>query len=197
MSRLIPANPRSKAQIEGLALSIIRAYQPGVLHNGESFDVERFFDCELEKMSGVAIDYQRLEDGIYGYTDSDTMECVMSLDLANNAKAPHEKYFYRSTMAHETGHAILHVEDYRRKRAILRSLHKKNHELRVYREQEIILYRNPEWQAFRFAGALLMPEPAFRDAVREGLGERELSRRFGANPAFIRSRMKALKISYY
>lgn len=196
MSRLIPANPRSKAQIEGLALSIIRAYQPGVLLNGESFDVERFFDCELEKMSGVAIDYQRLEDGIYGYTDSNTMECVMSLDLAN-AKAPHEKYFYRSTMAHETGHAILHVEDYRRKRAVLRSLHKKDHELRVYREQEIILYRNPEWQAFRFAGALLMPEPAFRDAVREGLDERELSRRFGANPAFIRSRMKALKISYY
>ena len=186
MSRLIPANSRSKAQIEGLALSIIRAYQPGVLHNGESFDVERFFDCELEKLSGVAIDYQRLEDGIYGYTDSDTMECVMSLDLAN-AKAPHEKYFYRSTMAHETGHAILHVEDYRRKRAILRSLHKKNHELRVYREQEIILYRNPEWQAFRFAGALL----------RERLGERELSKRFGVNPAFIRSRMKALKISYY
>lgn len=196
MSRLIPAKPRSKAQIEGLALSIIRAYQPGVLHKGESFDIERFFDCELEKMSGVAIDYQRLEDGIYGYTDSDTMECVMSLDLAN-AKAPHEKYFYRSTMAHETGHAILHVEDYRRKRAILKSLHKKDHELRVYREQEIILYRNPEWQAFRFAGALLMPEPSFRDAVGEGLGERELSKRFGANPAFIRSRMKALKISYY
>jgi len=69
LSRLIPAKPRSKAQIEGLALSIIRAYQPGVLHKGESFDVERFFDCELEKMSGVAIDYQRLEDGIYGYTD--------------------------------------------------------------------------------------------------------------------------------
>ena len=145
MSRLIPAEPRSNATIESLALSIIRRYQPGVL-NGESFDIERFFDCELEKRTGVATDYQQLEDGIYGYTDSKRMECVISLDLAD-AEAPHQKYFYRSTMAHETGHAILHVADYRRKRAILRSMHKKDHESRLYREEhKIILYKNPEWQ---------------------------------------------------
>ena len=197
MSSFIPAEPRSNTQIEAMTLSIIQRYQPGVLYNGEPFEIERFFDCELENMTGVSIDYQPLEYGIYGYTDSDRMECVMSLDLAY-ATAPHEKYFYRSTMAHEIGHAILHVKDYRRKRAILRSLHKKGHELRLHREEkDIPLYRNPEWQAFRFGGALLMPEQAFREAVREGLGEKGLSQRFGVNPAFIRTRMKALKINIF
>ena len=42
-----------------------------------------------------------------------------------------------------------------------------------------------------------MPEQAFRDAVGEGLDERELSRRFEVNPAFIKSRMKALKITIF
>lgn len=192
--RLIPAEPRSNAKIESLATSIITKYQPAVLTKDEPFDIERFFDVHLEKITGVSTDYRCLENGVHGYTDSDAMECVISLELAE-ATVPHERYFCRSTMAHETGHAILHVRDYRRKKAILRSIHEKDHELRVYREQDIILYRNPEWQAFRFAGALLMPAPVFRNAVLvDTLRERELSRRFGVNPAFIRSRMKALKL---
>jgi len=174
-------------------LEIVRQFQPSVLSGREAFDIERFFDCELERLTGVSTDYQHLECGIYGYTDSERMECVMSLDLMK-ASAQNDRYFCRSTMAHEIGHAVLHVRDYRQKKEILKSLNKKNHELKMYREQEIIVYRNPEWQAFKFAAALLMPDPGFRAAVAEGIGERELSKRFQVNPAFVRSRMKALKI---
>lgn len=190
--RLVPANPRSNAKIENLALNLIRRYQPAVLTHGEQFNIERFFDVYLEELTGVKTDYQRLEDGIYGYTDSDEMICVISQDLAED---PWSNYFYRSTMAHETGHALMHVPDYRQKKAKIRSIHKKGHgNLRTYRESDIVLYRNPEWQAWRFAGAILMPAPAFEEAVRSGVTDRDLSQRFGVNPKFVRTRLKSLKL---
>ena len=190
--RLIPAKPRSSANIDSLALNIVQQYQPEMLNNEKRFDIERFFDCYLEGLTKVTTGYRRLEPGIHGYTDSNDLISVISVDLMDD---PWEEFFCRSTMAHETGHAILHVWDYRRKKAILKSIHNENHTLRNYRESEIITYKNPEWQAWRFAGSLLMPEPAFREAMMEGLGERDLSQRFGVNPAFIRSRARALKIN--
>lgn len=193
MSRhLVPAKPRSSANIDSLALNIVQKYQSGMLNNEERFDIERFFDCDLEGLTKVKTGYRLLESGIHGYTDSEDMISIISVDLMDD---PWEEFFCRSTMAHETGHAILHVWDYRRKKAILKSIHDENHTLRNYREEEIITYKNPEWQAWRFAGALLMPEPAFREAVVDGLGKRDLSQRFGVNPAFIKSRAKALKIT--
>lgn len=191
MRRLVPASPRSKADIESFALSIIRACQPGVLSNREKFDIERFFDCYLEKLTHVSTDYQKLNDEIYGYTDSEKMVCVISSDLADD---PRQENFYRSTMAHEVGHAVMHVRDYRRMKEILRSVHEKDHELRMFREKDIVLYRNPEWQAWRFAGAILMPGPAFKSAVCEGSNVNDLSQRFGVNPKFVQSRLKALNL---
>lgn len=124
--RLVPAKPRSRADIERLALFIVQKYQPGVITEKESFDIERFFDCELEKLTNVSTDYQKLETGIYGCTDSVERVCVISQELADD---PCQEYFLRSTMAHETGHAILHVMDYVSMRAAFHSIHKKDHQL--------------------------------------------------------------------
>jgi Zn-dependent peptidase ImmA (M78 family) len=170
---------------------VIRAIQPNALVKAERFDIERFFDCELEGLTGVTPDYRDLEDGIYGYTDSDQLVCVISCKLAEDESS---EYFCRSTMAHEVGHALMHVEDYRIQKAILKSIHRKDHQLRVYREKEVKIYMNPEWQAWRFAGSLLMPEPTFRMVHGQGYSDYDLSKIFGVNPAFIRSRRKALKI---
>lgn len=190
--RLVPASPRGNADIEKLALNLIRRHQPGVLSHGEQFDIERFFDVYLEELTGVKTDYQILEDGIFGYTDSDEMVCIISQELAEDTWS---NYFYRSTMAHETGHAYMHVSDYKLKRAILRSINKKGHgNLRTFRESDIVLYKNPEWQAWRFAGAILMPASAFEEAVRSGFTESDLSKRFGVNPKFVQTRLRALKL---
>lgn len=193
MSRhLVPAKPRSRSDIERLALLIIQKYQPRVITEKESFDIERFFDCELEKFTKVSTDYQKLQTGIYGYTDSVEKVCVISQELADD---PDQKYFLRSTMAHEIGHAILHVRDYVSMRSAFQSIHKKYHSLLMYREKDIVAYKNPEWQAWRFAGAILMPTPAFIAAVREGLDDTSLSERFGVNPAFVKVRKKALGLT--
>jgi Zn-dependent peptidase ImmA (M78 family) len=190
--RLVPANPRNRNDIESFALSIIRSLQPGVFTDNERFDIERFFDCYLEKLAGVSTDYRTLEDGIYGYTDSDEMVCVISRELSED---PSQEKFYRSTMAHECGHAMMHVKDYRTKKAILRSIHRKDHQLRVYREKDIVTYKNPEWQAWRFAGAILMPESVFKTTVKDGYSIYDLSDRFGVNPAFVRTRLKAFNLN--
>jgi Zn-dependent peptidase ImmA (M78 family) len=98
-------------------------------------------------------------------------------------------------MAHETGHAVIHVPEFRMKRALLRSIHDKKHpSLRLHREANVKIYMNPEWQAWRFAGAILMPARTFILAVREGLNEKNLANAFMVNPAFVRTRARALKI---
>lgn len=194
MSRkLFKAKPRSGADIEKAAQKIVNFFQPKALKEPTAFDIERFFDCELETLTGVKIDYRSLPSGIHGYTDSECMESVISMELIED---PRNLFFVRSTISHEVGHAVIHVPEVRLRKAILTSIHNKNHSnLTMYRESDIPLYCNPEWQAWRFAGALLMPENTIRMALREKATRSELSNIFKVNLPFIDTRLRALKIS--
>lgn len=194
MSQRVPlASPRSGKKIDEIALRILKKFQPGALSKPTPFEIERFFECELEGICGVRPDYrQDLPFGIYGYTDSEEMVSVISSELMDD---PCQLRFARSTMAHETGHALIHVPEFRLKRALLRSIHNKKHvSLRLHREANVKIYMNPEWQAWRFAGAILMPADTFILGVKEGLGERGLADAFMVNPAFVRARARALRI---
>lgn len=194
MSLRVPvASPRSGAEIDAIALKIIKKFQPEILDEPAPFNIERFFECELERISGVKSDYRRdLPSGIYGYTDSDTMESVICSDLLDD---PLQIKFTKSTIAHETGHVLIHVPEFRRKKALLRSIHDKEHvSLRLHRQANVKVFMNPEWQAWRFAGALLMPTPTFKAGVIKGLDELDLSELFQVNPAFVRTRLRALKL---
>jgi len=194
LSQRVPiAKPRSGAEIDEIALRIIKKFQPEALHEPTPFEIERFFECELENMYGVSPDYRTdLPLGIYGYTDSEEMVSVISSGLMDD---PRQLRFARSTMAHETGHALIHVPEFRLKKALLRSIHDKEHvSLRLHREANVKIYMNPEWQAWRFAGAILMPAHTFILGVKESLGEKSLANAFMVNPAFVRTRARALKI---
>ncbi|OGC93168.1 MAG: hypothetical protein A2W25_06005 [candidate division Zixibacteria bacterium RBG_16_53_22] len=192
--RIVIASPKSGRDLDDLALKIVKSFQPELLMELRAFDIERFFECELETITGVKIDYRTLPTGIHGYTDSGTMESVISAELMEDET---QLFFTRSTMSHETAHALIHVPEFRRKKAILTSVHNAEHgiALRMHRESDVRIYQNPEWQAWRFAGALLMPRPALEEAIRRGNGLRDLSRLFNVNPAFIETRLRALKIT--
>lgn len=56
----------------------------------------------------------------------------------------------RATVDHETGHAVLHVPEMRRQAALLPT------RTPVWRA-ELAAFRDPEWQAWTFALALLIP----------------------------------------
>lgn len=191
MNKIIPAKPRSGRDIDQKALEIVRYYQPRVLTNGDPFDICSFFEFDLPELSGVDVDYQRLNPGVYGYTDSEQNVCVISVDLVED---PFQEFFLHSTLAHETGHVIFHVPEFRQKRKLLKSILRKEDVSGslLHRSEDVVTYMNPEWQAWHFAGALLMPKPAFIEAMNKGYGDRELSQLFKVNPKFVQNRRRAI-----
>lgn len=192
--KLVVANPRKGLDIDATAFNIIKRFQPKALIEPIPFNIEEFFEFDLEKISGVKTDYRMLPSGIHGVTDSDKKMSIISSDLMDDV---FKIKFTRSTMAHEAGHVLIHVPEFRLKKALLNSIHDDEHSsLRLYREDAIPIFRNPEWQAWRFAGALLMPATTFKSAIQQGYSEYDLSEAFQVNPAFVRTRMRALKIVF-
>ena len=100
----------------------------------------------------------------------------------------------RATLAHEIGHCFLHVEDSRRAHTMLRFLHDESVSMQMFRQEDLHAYQNPEWQAWRFAGALLMPESCVRAAVSNKWSIQMMARGFDVNPAFVKARLNGLKI---
>jgi hypothetical protein len=158
------------------------------------FDVERFFDCELEGRTGIEPVYESLGGGLEGYTDTAGMKCVICSELASYGKNDGQRRRLRATLAHEIGHCFLHVEDSQRARTMLKFLHDESVSQQMYRQEDLQAYENPEWQAWRFAGALLMPECCIRAAVNNKWSVQMMSRGFDVNPAFVKVRLNNLKI---
>lgn len=196
MSSLLKARPRSGREIEEIAYNLIKNFQPEAVRFVLSFDVEGFFDLELEDQTGIEPVYKNLPDGLDGFTDSENMKCYISSKLADFGECQVTKRRLRSTLAHEIGHCFLHVEDARCNRDYQKKFPNDKHSsLEMYNPQDLEIYENPEWQAWRFASALLMPENCFRAAVERNFTKKQLKRAFDVNPSFIEVRLKELKIS--
>ena len=193
MPRLVPAKGRSGREIDKIAECLLHDCQPAALMEPQVVDVESIFEFELPEM-GIVPDYQPLERrGIQGFTDSKNKICVVSAELAED---PTAIPYFRSTVAHEIGHAILHIPEYRRRRQTIVS-EQAAEEAILHRLPDTLIpvYRNPEWQAHRFSGGLLMPEPAVRKAILANRCDfTVLSKVFEVTPAFVRSRLKGLKM---
>jgi len=192
---IVRASPTSGNKLDLHALAIVRKYQPSVLDNPSPFDVERFFENDLESIAGVHFDYLPLRYDVFGYTDSDEMVSVVSASLADD---PANINLFRATVAHEAGHAILHVPQFRRKKQLLKFVDSDEMDvgLRMYREDQIPLYENPEWQAWRFAKGLLMPLPMVFRAFQLAYSLEDMSDAFGVSVKFARSRLKELKLHF-
>ncbi len=192
MRKLVPARPRSGQEIDGIAEDILGYFQPTAIKEPQVVKVEPIFEFGLPDF-GIESDYRSLEArGIQGYTDSANRICVVSSELADD---PNAAAYFRSTMAHEIGHAILHIPEFRRRRQkIISEQAKKDGILHRLPDTEIPIYRNPEWQAHRFAGGLLMPEAAVKKAIAMYRSHEILAIIFEVTPAFVRARLKGLKM---
>ena len=193
MPKLVPARGRSGIEIDRIAKRVLGDFQPEAIEEPQVVNVEFIFEFGLPDR-GIESDYQPLEQrGIQGYTDSENMVCVVSAELADDSTAAP---YFRSTVAHEIGHVILHIPEYRQRRQKIISEQASNDKvLHRLPDTEIPIYENPEWQAHRFAGGLLMPEAAVRKAISVYRGGRSaLSSVFKVTPAFVRSRLKGLNM---
>lgn len=196
MSSLLKVRPRSGQEIEKIANDIVQKYQPEALKQLISFDVEGFFEFELENQTGLEAINLLLPEDLDGYTDFENMQCVVSRRLVEHGENQTTKRRLRSTLAHEIGHCFLHVEDARNElNAQKIFLNDNTSSLELYKPEDIEIYKNPEWQAWRFASAMLMPENCFRTAVLNNWTKKKIKRAFDVNPSFIEIRLKELKIS--
>ena len=192
MRRLVPAQGRSGSEIDRQAQRVLSYSQPAAITKPQIVNVEAIFEFLLPTL-GIESDYQPLEKrGIQGYTDSENMICVVSSELADD---PTAASYFRSTVAHEIGHAILHIPEFRRRRQKMISEQAKNDGI-LHRlpDTKIPIYMNPEWQAHRFAGGLLMPEAAVKKALAIYRDPAALSTVFKVTPAFVRARLKGLNM---
>jgi|ERR1051325_850707 hypothetical protein len=189
---VVKARGRSGAHIDALALSVVRKYQPSMLNCLHAFDVERFFELELPAFTGIKTDYQKLGWGVHAYTDITEMKCVVSLDLMNNQE---QHAFLRSTLAHEIGHCHMHVPEFLRRKAAAKFIHDGANTLRLYHQEALKVFENPEWQAWRYAGALMMPAQSVMIAVTHGLTVKEMSKVFEVYQPFVSTRLRALGLA--
>ena len=196
MASVIKVRGRSAEEIEEIANNIINEFQPEVFEPIQSFDVEAFFEFELKKFTGLEPLYKNLPDELEGYTDVTNMECVISKKLAEHDEDQVIKRRFRATQAHEIGHCVLHVRDtIRNLESEIKFLHDKASSFERYSPENIKAYQNPEWQAWRFASALLMPRRSVETLVERNWTRRNMRTAFDVNPTFLNVRLRELKIS--
>lgn len=182
----------SRHDINDLALKILKSYQPDVLRGIESFDIYGFIEI-VEDVIEIDFDFTSdLPPGIHGCTSTIDNKVLILSDLVDD---PDSKYA-RSTIAHEIGHAILHIPVLRKlsKDKIFSQKKEENQGLSLYKQKHLPAYKNPEWQAWEFAGAILMPKPAIITLVESGIPLSQIADHFNVNKVFLESRLRRLKM---
>jgi hypothetical protein len=183
--------PRSTADIVLAAEQFLRRHAPEHLSSGHPVDLAGLVDHELERdrivvypvspdeLPGAEAETRAGEGGwIEIWLRTESFEALFELNSNTNRA--------RSTISHEIGHAVLHAEDVRTGRHRPQVL-----ALRRAPRSQIPPYRDCEWQAHTFAGALLMPRPALRNAdLRDSFA---LADRFQVSEAFARSHLKRIQ----
>lgn len=183
----------SGAKLDEIGEYLVRLTQPEVLSGGRAYDIESFVDLDLERISGICPDYTDLPPEIYGMTNPLKNEMLIQSELV---ESPHSLNFLRSTLAHEVGHCILHVPLLREARKNHVFQQKKGEDgVHLYRKNDQIpIYQNPEWQAWRLAGAILMPAGITRRLI-QGYNLDELAQHFVVSRKFVDYRLKSLKLA--
>ena len=168
MTQIQKVKPRKIVDIELEAENLLHMFQPEVMKRVGIFDVEHFFEFELQADTQIEPVCDDLPSGIDGYTDSLRMKSFISKDLWECGADIVQRRRLRSTMAHEIGHCYLHVPDARRDRE-MQQVFGNDHAspFELYDPDDLRAFEDPEWQAWRFASALLMPQDCFRRAVRD------------------------------
>lgn len=154
-----PVNPLSGAAIEELGRCFLDQMAPETLNEPVPLNVLTLVDDRLPEFGINVYPASREELGNRdGATDPAGSEItiLVSEDVWGALEQPTPTSHYaRTTICHEIGHAVLHVPVLRRRLQLQGVL---------ARTQRAALrpFEDPEWQAWMFAGAILMPSVTLR-----------------------------------
>jgi hypothetical protein len=130
---------------------VIRRFHPKLLNTPGQFPVLKLFDS-LSDQYGLDPGVEVLSDGVEGMTFPDG-RVLLSEETYRGAHDGLGRS--RFTVPHECYHGIKHRDQIRRALT-------DTGELVVFRRKLVQPFRDPEWQANAFAGALLMPAQMVR-----------------------------------
>lgn len=170
------APPRSGENIEDLADAVRRGF--GLL-DVHYFPVVPFVELGLQHLvDGLEFDVVGAAEmgARMGAVNPLTGAFMIREDVYEAAVAGLPRH--RFTVAHEAGHAMMHVRTLNR---LPTSTGK------------VAAFRDPEWQANRFAAALLMP----RHLVRNCTSIAEITEKFGVSRECAEMRIRTLKLQIY
>jgi hypothetical protein len=170
------APPRSGDNIEGLADTVRRGF--GLL-DVHYFPVVPFVEMGLQHLvDGLEFDVVEVAEmgARMGAVNPLTGAFMIREDVYEAAVNGQPRH--RFTVAHEAGHALMHVRTLNR---LPTSMGK------------VPAFRDPEWQANRFAAALLMP----RHLIKKCSSIREIMEQFGVSKECAEMRTRNLKLEIY
>ncbi|KYG66803.1 hypothetical protein AZI86_07130 [Bdellovibrio bacteriovorus] len=151
--KVFQVDPRSKATLEASALETLEEFNRGLLKRPQPLDIEKLVEFYMPQSFGWHLDPQEtLHPGVEGYCDPKTKTLVIPEITLESLSSDGRSRF---TVAHEFAHVKEHREQMKE-----RMLEYDENSERLYRRSrsEIVVYRDPEWQANFLGGALLMPE---------------------------------------
>ena len=147
-----PVSPLSGEQIEARSLSLVRQLHPDTIDRCIALPIHLILETQLTAVCGVHFCVDNLPDGTEGRFEGDELIINNNVYWAAHRGDPRARY----TFAHEFGHCVLH-------KAQLKAMNQsRTNAPRLYCRDELKPYLDPEWQANKFAAALLMPRPAVR-----------------------------------
>jgi hypothetical protein len=192
---VMKADGMSRAKIERLAQKVLTDFCRPATQNLIALDVENLFEQYLPKRFRIETGYEKMSPNIHGYTQPSKLRSFVSVDLVQATDRATAR-FARSTIGHESGHAILHAHQFKFKRCEATFLHDKEHANdKLFRQEELKPYENPEWQAWEFCKSLLLPERLARQAVDDGLSAQEIAEIIDVNTKFVEVRLANLHLT--
>lgn len=150
-----PVSPLGVAAIAELGRCFLEQLAPEVLKEPKRLDVLDLVDTRLPKFGIHVCPASREEIGNRdGATDphgAGEVTVLVSEEVWDALEVSGPKSYYaRSTVCHEIGHAVIHVPALRRQLLVTSVLARS-------KRGSLAAYNDPEWQAWAFSGAILMP----------------------------------------
>jgi len=176
----------SMACLEALGAGVLSVFQPSALLSPQPLDIAGWIDRILPRF-GVHVapaGESELGDCAALTIVSGNFECEILIrewmwnDLANETRPN----FARATVVHEIAHAILHVPMLR-SGAAMES---------VEPDAPVPAFRDPEWQAWAFAGCILMPRRTLTMLAQ--LDTETVADAYIVSAQFAQAHLKRLKI---
>lgn len=191
MVRVMP--PLKTIEIEGAANEVLRQVAPSHLRAPGPLDVCHLVDYELQKF-GIHVSPVDDSDlpgahamALFRGNVGDDIDVIVSETEWDHLTAGGRRAHHaRGSVAHEIGHAVLHVNVVRRRRALGLGLP------RQAKIRDVPSFRNAEWQAWCFGTCLLAPRRTILMAGTLDVGE--LARIYHVSEGLMALHLKRLKL---